>query len=39
MKKIAIVFGVLVVALGVIGLVNPATLLAIGQAVVTPVGL
>jgi len=39
MKKIAIVFGVLVVAVGLIGLFNPATLLAIGQAVVTPVGL
>jgi len=39
MKLIAIVFGVLVVAVGLIGLFNPATLLAIGQAVVTPVGL
>lgn len=39
MKLAAIVIGVLVISVGIIGLVNPSTLLTIGQVAVTPVGL
>ena len=39
MKVIAIVIGALVVTVGLVGLINPPTFLAIGQAVVTPIGL
>jgi len=39
MKVIAIVIGVLVVTVGLVGLINPPTILAVGQAVATPAGL
>jgi hypothetical protein len=39
MKLLAIVIAAVVITVGVVGLVNPATLLAVGQSVITPVGL
>jgi hypothetical protein len=39
MKLLAIVIGAVIIAVGVIGLINPTTLLTIGQVVATPVGL
>ena len=39
MKALAIGIGVLVITVGIIGLVHPTTLLAIGRTVLTPTGL
>jgi hypothetical protein len=39
MKLLAIGIGVLIIVVGMIGLVHPTTLLAIGQTAITPMGL
>ena len=39
MKLLALVIAAVIIAIGVVGLITPATLLAIGQSVTTPIGL